>query len=166
MKKVFLIGLVVLFALTGTGFAKDEFHLPPGKWWLLPQVAERLNLTPQEQNKLDELYVEGTTRMIDLKSQVQKERFALENLFDNAGFDPKACMAQHEKLQQARMNLSNERFRVLVEVRGLLGLERFQELKMMRREFMRDKWEKHGRRQGKGRGPGAVPGHGSGPAMQ
>ena len=134
MKKVVLLALVFVFALSGISMARDpgsrrEEGMPPGKWWKVPQVAERLSLTEEERQKLDTMYLEHRHRMIDLRTQVEKERLELEQLLDSTSFDPAASMERFKKLQDTHRALATERFQFLLQVRSLLGLDRFQLLK-------------------------------------
>jgi Spy/CpxP family protein refolding chaperone len=134
MKKTALMTFVLVFALSGISMARGpgygrENIMPRGKWWKSPEVAERLRLTPDEKEKLDTQYLEHRQQMIDLRAQVAKERLELEQLFDSTKFDSAACMDSFKKLEKAHVNLATERFKFLVQVREMLGLERFQELK-------------------------------------
>ena len=123
-----------------------------GKWWLLPSIAERLQLNEAEKKELDRLYVENRRSLIDLKSVVQKERFELGHLMEQSTLDEDAVMKQYNKLEKARANLGAERFRFFLGVRKVLGSERYQSLKMLFKTF-REK-----RRHAKGSGvQGGIP---------
>lgn len=149
MKKVVLLALAFVFVLSsisiarGPGSRKEE-GMPPGKWWKAPQVAERLSLTEEERQKLDTMYLEHRHRMIDLRSQVDRERLELEQLLDSTTFDPAASMERFKKLQETHKALATERFQFLLQVRSLLGLDRFQLLKAQ--VWKHRMKEKHGRR--------------------
>jgi Spy/CpxP family protein refolding chaperone len=134
MKRVTILTLICFFAVSGIGLAKGpcgmgELKLPHGKWWQLPEVAEKLDLTSEEQQKLDDLLVQNQRQLIDLKTNVQKDRLELEVILDQQNFDESVCMDRFKKFQYARTNLSNERFKFLVEVRKLLGRNRYRQLK-------------------------------------
>lgn len=169
MKKLLLLALVLTFALPGVAMARDpgfggggpgpgkeDMGLPGGKWWQMPQVADKVALNQEERQKLDTMYLQHRRQMIDLHSQVQKERLELEYLLDSSTFDAAACMECFKKLQAAHSNLATERFKFLIQVRELLGLERFQQLKT---EFRQHRMkERPGRRHSKGRNmPGEEP---------
>ena len=79
--------------------------------------------------------------MIDLHSQVQKERLELEQLLDNKDFNAKTSIDHFTKLQKAHNTRAAERFRFLVQVRELLGLDRFQQLKGQVRKFRMERKE-------------------------
>ena len=55
-------------------------EMPPGKWWRMPPVLERLELTDQEKKELDELFLESRRNLIDLKGVLEKEQLELENI--------------------------------------------------------------------------------------
>ncbi|MDY6855741.1 MAG: hypothetical protein SWO11_13745 [Thermodesulfobacteriota bacterium] len=46
----------------------------PGKWWHSPRVAKKLELSKEEKKQLDDLFVKSRLKMIDLKSEIEKNR--------------------------------------------------------------------------------------------
>jgi Spy/CpxP family protein refolding chaperone len=98
------------------------------KWWNIPQVAEKLSLTKEEKEKLDTLYYEQRSRMIDLRGQAAKDRLELEKLFNKEPFDSEAVLNSFKKSQEARNTIGIERFKFLIKVREMLGNDRFQTL--------------------------------------
>jgi Spy/CpxP family protein refolding chaperone len=135
MKKALVMTMVFFFVMSGISFAraprtgKDRMSLPPVKWWNIPQVAEKLSLTKEEKERLDTMYYDQRSRMIDLRSQGAKNRLELEKLFNKEPFDSAACLESFKKAQEARNTIGLERFRFLLKVREILGNERFQTLK-------------------------------------
>ena len=120
----------------------------PGKWWRLPQVAKALDLNEQQKGQLDDLYVKSHRKMLDLKAAVQKERFELDNLLEKQALDESAVMTQYEKLKKARIDMGDERFRFLLEARKIIGSERYQQLKVLFKEFRGKRHHgKHGMQQ-------------------
>ncbi len=119
---------IVLGALSA--FAQE---VPPGTWWRDPGIAGELQLTPDDVQRLDRLYTKSRRRLIDLKNDVEKEQFEYQNLLEKKNLDEKAVNRQFEKLEKARTRLSEERSRFMVEVRKILGYERFQRLKAIYR---------------------------------
>lgn len=157
MKKTVLAVLIFFFALTGTSIARgpfgDRYMLPHKKWWRIPEVAETLKITTEEQEKLDSLYLENRKKMIDLIGNLQKEKLELDRLLESKNFDESACLAQFQKVQTAKTIVADEYFKFVIEVRKLIGPDRFQLLKMKFRDFKKgkmrgfnkiDKHEKYG----------------------
>lgn len=136
MKKTLLILVAMALLTSSPVWAKrggkggfGDFQLPPGKWWRMPEAVSRLNLTADEQNSLDEMYVQSRRKTIDLKSNLEKERLELEVLVNAAQLDENACRDRFSGMQAARSALAAEWFNHVLEVRKLLGYDRYQILK-------------------------------------
>jgi len=127
LSKIFSTLFLLVFVISPAGVTAKDF--PPGKWWHNPQAAEKLNLSDDEIKMLDKQFVDSRRKLIKLKSIVESEQFELDNLFDSENINQKEAMKQFDKLGQAKKNLSTEHFRLILEVRNILGLERFRQLK-------------------------------------
>jgi len=127
----------------------SEAQVPAGKWWHMPGVAKKLQLTDAHIKQLDDVFIENRMKLIDFKSALEKERFELQNLLDKDRLDEKAVFDQFTKLQAARSKLEAERFHFLLEVRKILGRERFQQLEVLVKDFRANL----GKRLGQGQRP-------------
>jgi len=137
LNKSFNVLLLLIFmAVPATVMGKD---MPVGKWWHRPAMASKLNLSEAEKSKLDEKYIESRRNLIKLKNVVESEGFELEVLLENEPLDEAKTLEQHKRMEKARSDLANERFRFVLEVRKIIGLERFQELKASFQKFRRQK---------------------------
>ena len=137
--------LLVLLVLPVIGLAQD---IPHGKWWRGPWAVKQLGLSDEEKGKLDESFVESRRKLIALKSNVEREQFELDNLLENEALDEDAVKEQFEKLEGARSDLSAERFSFLLQVRHILGFERFHKIKALY-ELRRQKKGRKGDRLGR-----------------
>jgi Spy/CpxP family protein refolding chaperone len=143
LKKVLGIALAAVWLFMPlTSYCEN---IPPGKWWRIPRLSDRLGLTEGQKRALDDLFVRSRRRLIDLKSAVEKERFELENLFEEEKLDEGTIMNHFRRLERARSDLANERFMFLLQVRKTLGLERYHRLKELFDEFKREKGSTPGR---------------------
>lgn len=156
MRRIIFYVLICIFVLSGVSVARDRgksidvIDLPRGKWWRTPEVANELNISPDERAKLDDLYYEKRNQMIDLKGNVKKERLELERIIENKSFDESASMNQFQKVLNAYNKLSIERYNYLIEVRKILGYKRFLQLKPKYYELRKEKSRKdNGRRESK-----------------
>jgi hypothetical protein len=134
----FVLVLFVVF-LPSTLPAQEMMH---GKWWNNSSMAEELKLTDSERKILDEKYTESRRRMIDLKTEVEKERLELDIILDQQDANKDRISERYDSLEKARSKLSKERFGLLIEVREIIGTERFQELKAMHRSRTRNKMDR------------------------
>ena len=137
-KKVWSVLAVLLLFFPSGIFAQD---MTDGKWWQSRRVAESLEITDAEKRQLNETYTASRRELITLKSNVEKERFELDNLLDRGDSKKETVLDQYNRLEAARSELSKERFNLLLDVREIIGIERYQQLKVMYR-MNRDKRKK------------------------
>ncbi|MBW2105561.1 MAG: hypothetical protein JRI26_05950 [Deltaproteobacteria bacterium] len=138
MKKKILI--LTVFALIGSIslslpnlFAFDP--LVGGKWWHRPGVKDTLQLTPDQIDKINKIWMEHKKRLIDIKSDIEKAYLDLENMMSK----PTTDRQEAYKLDRIKMG---------IDIRQELSIEQFEKLKGLRREFTRRLREK-GPRAGK-----------------
>jgi Spy/CpxP family protein refolding chaperone len=127
MLKHFIIGIPLIVVLALAPLAMGQ-TMPSGKWWKDPEFIKELRLTSGDDKKLDKLFVKYRRRMIDLANQVEKEQFEYQNLMEAPNLDEAAVNRQLQKLEEARTELYAEKNRFVVEVRKILGRDRFQKL--------------------------------------
>ena len=150
MRRIAFYVLICIFVLPGVSVARDRgksidgIDLPRGKWWRTPEVVNELKISSDEQAKLDNLYYKHRNQMIALKSDLKKEQIALEWFIEKEKLDESACMDQFQKILSTRNKLSIERYNFLIEVRKLLGLERFQQLKAKFQKLRVDRSRREG----------------------
>lgn len=130
LKKVFSLFLFMII-FTAPAIAREGNNLPHGKWWNSAEVAGQLKLSDNEVKILDDLYVNHKRKIIKLHAQIEEEQFELNNLIDSKTLNDEAVLNQSKRLEQARANLSTELFHFFLDVRKLLGFDRYQQLKSM-----------------------------------
>ena len=130
MQKVLrgLVLILLVFLVAAATYAEG----PQGRWWRDSRVAKALNLTNGEIQRLESAWNASKLKMIKLKSRVEAEQFQLQNLLEKNRLDESAVRAQNRKLEQARTQLANERTAFVLEVRKIIGSQRFQKLVNMR----------------------------------
>ncbi len=134
MLKKFLILLVAISFLLAPVLSHSH-EIPPGRWWRLPYFADPLKLTDQEKADLDALFDNNRNRLADLKKQMEDERRELTSLIEGQHLNENAAVMQLRKLENTRTVLAATRFTYSLEVRKLLGYDRFQQLKTLLRDW-------------------------------
>jgi Spy/CpxP family protein refolding chaperone len=125
-------GLLLLFIfLPATVMAQGMMH---GKWWHNDSIVQGLELTDNEKQELDAAYIESRRKMIELKGEIEMQRFELDLLLGSSEADKEKIMASFETLEQVRDELSKIRFEMLLEIRDIIGADRFQDLEVMHRD--------------------------------
>jgi Spy/CpxP family protein refolding chaperone len=122
-----------------------------GRWWRWPRLAERLQLTEGQRTQLDEKFYASRRHLIDLRAQVEREQLEVQRLLEREPLDDTAVLAQFKNLDAARAKLARERFAFIVEIRKIVGLDRFKQLTALAQEFKRRIKNKAMDRIGKGR---------------
>jgi Spy/CpxP family protein refolding chaperone len=134
-KKVLSVFVALLIFFPSVIFAQEMMD---GKWWQNRIIAEKLEITKTEKQQLEAIYVKSRRNLINLKSEVEKARFEIDVLLDGEDSQKSAILDQYNRLETARGSLSAERFNLLLGVREIVGIERYQQLKSLHR-MKRDK---------------------------
>jgi Spy/CpxP family protein refolding chaperone len=132
MKSLKLLLLAVILLVPSLADAKD---IPPGRWWRLPYFAEQLNITDSEKMELDRLFDFSRNRLIELKKQLEQDKRDLTAMLEQKDLNESVALAQMKKLENTRTVLAATRFSYSLEVRKLLGHDRFQQLKTIYRNW-------------------------------
>jgi hypothetical protein len=103
----------------------------------MPEVAKKVNLTEAEKKKLDDLYVVFHRNLIDRKAVMDKLWLDIDTLFDKEEFNESAVLGQFKKHEAERSAMAGERFQFLVNVRKILGRERYERLKSLYEDYSR-----------------------------
>lgn len=122
-----------------------------GKWWYRPGVKDKLQLTPDQINKINKIWMEHRKRIIDIKSDIGKTYLDLENIMAQPMADRQGAYKLAERLGQLHSQQTEERIRMAIDIRQGLSIEQFEKLKGLRREFTRRHREKGPRAEKRGR---------------
>ena len=104
---------------------------PPGRWWDRPEVAQKLNLTADQQKKMDEIFQQSRLKLIDQHAAVEKEEAILEPLLSTDQPDEGRILSQIDKVAQSRAELEKANARMLLGLRRVLTPEQWQTLRTM-----------------------------------
>ena len=144
MTRRMFIGMLVCSAMILGAVKVHGADIGPGRWWRSPDFVKDINLTDKEQQALDDMFAKNRNELIDLRSDLEKERLKLEDILDKEPLNQSAAKAQFKRVEDKRQMLSSERFKFILEVRKLLGLERFRILTAKFEEMRRKRHERPG----------------------
>ncbi len=122
-----------------------------GKWWYSPAVKDKLQLTPDQTNKINKIWMEHRKRIIDIKSDIEKGYLDLENLMGQSMVEREKAYKLAESLGQLHAKQIEERIRMTIDIRKELSVEQFQKLKSLRGELAKRLREKGHRGEKRGR---------------
>jgi Spy/CpxP family protein refolding chaperone len=147
LKHISVVMTVVLLIFTSLAVAaqgmaagpKNHDRIPLGKWWQNPAGVRDLNLTQEEIDTLDTAFNTRARKFMELKHAIELEQFELNSIMEGRTLDEPALMAQFNKLESVRADLSRERFQYYIQIRKVLGPERFQKIRTYRQSMQQQR---------------------------
>ena len=125
--------------------------LLPGKWWKHPKASTELNLSPEQINKLDDIFTKHKSSMIDIKATIEHKELELGNLIDKDNADDNAILKVADNLIAAKGELQKTMIRMVLDMKKVLTPDQVKKLKAFRDELRTKRGEErgfmHGRRQ-------------------
>ena len=116
-RKIALAALLMLVASAGLA----QVNLPPGKWWRRPDMIQMLNLSDEQQDRLENVFRNSANDLIDLRGEVEKQSIALRAALDRPQLDREQVRAIAQRLNEARGRQFQRELRMLVDMRGVLN---------------------------------------------
>lgn len=111
--------LIAVVLVAGVAAAEAQ-PLPPGKWWQRPEVVRELELTPDQQQRLDDVFRSAAIDLIDAKAAIEKLQIALRGEIDRPQLRADEIRRIAGRLTAARGALFERELMMLVEMRGVL----------------------------------------------
>ena len=130
--------------LAGTASAQMP-ETPPGKWWKRPRVVQVLKLSPEQQDKLEEIFARNRKSFVDLKAEVEKNQIDVEELVAKKDSDPKKVSAAIDTLEQSRAKLRKAMAMMFLEQKTVLTQQQWSTLLERRDEWRRERLEERRR---------------------
>jgi len=119
-------------------------EIPPGKWWKRPRVVESLHVTPDQQERLEEIFAKHRRSFVDLKADVERRQIDVEDLLAKKDSDPKKVSSAMDALDEARLRLGKARTMMIVEMKGVLTADQWQMILERMEEWRRERSERRG----------------------
>jgi Spy/CpxP family protein refolding chaperone len=130
VKRFVLAALVVVFA--ASAFAQN---LPPGKWWRRPEIVQSLNISEDQQNRLENIFRTSSGDLIDLRGEVEKMNITLRADLDQSQLDRAAIRRDAQRLSDARTRLFERELMMLVDMRGVLNASQWDRMRTQLNRF-------------------------------
>jgi len=135
---------------------------PPGIWWHNPDLIQKLNLTPDQQKRMDDILQQSRLQLIDLRANVEKQEVLMEPMLSANPPDTNKVLSQIDHTAQARAELEKANARMLLGIRGVLTPDQWTKLQAEGRD-RRHMREGRGRPGGPGGNQQGAPGGPGGP---
>jgi Spy/CpxP family protein refolding chaperone len=135
---------VLLFASTASPLLALP-EMPEGKWWKRPRIAAEIDLSPEQEERIENIFSKARPRLIDLKANLEKRQGELEDALSETNADRTRVAARIEAVEGARAELQKARILMLLDIKQVLRPEQWERLVRMHQEMRRERRERFGR---------------------
>lgn len=94
-----------------------------GRWWTIPRVIERLGLTPEQVDAIDEISFTKSESEIGLRADLQKANLSLLRLIDDPDLDEAAVDAAIDRVVSIRCDMARTELRARLDIAKVLTRE-------------------------------------------
>ena len=105
---------------------------PGGMWWDNPDMVRRLEISPDQQKKMDDIFQQNRIKLIDLQAALEKEEVTMQGLMKGPQLDDSKILPLIDRIAQARAELEKADARMMVAIRHVLTSEQWQKLNELR----------------------------------
>ena len=148
MTRRFLLAAALILV---AGLAEAQ-QLPPGKWWRRAEVVRQLELTADQQERLDDVFREASDSLIDAKAAVEKLQIRLRGEIDRPVLRRADIQRIAAELNAARGRLFERELMMLVDMRAVLNESQWNRLRQQL-DRMQDRGPRPGMNRPQGRRP-------------
>ncbi len=140
------------------------FHIgPPGIWWHNPDLVQKLNLTADQQKRMDDILQQNRSQLMDLRANLEKQEMSIGPMLAVDQPDSNKILAQIDVTAQARVELERAVAKMLLGIRNILTSDQWAKLQAEERDNRRTRHDVPGGPSGSNRpaSPGAAGGPGA-----
>jgi Spy/CpxP family protein refolding chaperone len=105
-----------------------------GKWWRDPEISKKLQLSEGQITQLDQIFYEHRVKLIDHGAEMEKQDLKLQSLLDADTPDEGQIGSQVDLVLAARGKLEREYTFMNLDLRKVLSLDQWRQLKSIRGE--------------------------------
>ncbi len=151
MRRLAAILFVLAAAVLALPAAAQMPEGPPGKWWKRPGIVRTLDLSSEQQGKLEDIFSRRRRDFVDLKADVERHQIDVEELVAAKDSDPKKVAASVDALEQSRLRLRKAATMMFLEQKDVLSAAQWQGILARR-----DEWRRERQMERRGGGEGGV----------
>ena len=116
-----------------TGGARGfVYHRELGKWWQNSEIAKKLQLSDDQIGQLDQTFYDHKVKLIDYSAEMEKQDLKLQTLLDADVPNEGQVEAQVDQVLAARGKLEREFTLMNLDLRKVLALDQWRQLKSIR----------------------------------
>jgi Spy/CpxP family protein refolding chaperone len=150
------LAAAVLFASFATTAAALP-DLPEGKWWKRPRIAAAIDLTSEQESRIETIFSRARPTLIDLKANLEKKQGELQDALDDPNADRREVASRIDAVEAARAQLQKARILMVLDIKQVLKPEQWDRLVRMHQQFRQQRRERFGKLLERRRAPGHRP---------
>jgi len=108
------------------------YHGELGKWWQNSDIAKKLQLSDDQIGQLDQTFYDHKVKLIDFGAEMEKQDLKLQTLLDADVPNEGQVEAQVDQVLAARGHLEREYTLMNLDLRKVLSLDQWRQLKTVR----------------------------------
>lgn len=112
--------------------------LPPPAYGIPPRVVEKLGLSKDLVQRVQDLTFEANDQLITLEADLKRAQLALDKLLRAPNPSENAVMQQLEVVGRAEMAMRKNRVGLMLQIKKLLGPDTWQKVEAELGEFRRE----------------------------
>ena len=105
-----------------------------GKWWQNADIAKKLQLNEGQITQLDQIFYDHKLKLIDFGADMEKQDLKLQTLLDADVPNEGQVESQVDQVLSARGKLEREYTMMSLDLRKVLSLDQWRQLKTIREE--------------------------------
>jgi len=105
-----------------------------GKWWRDAEIAKKLQLSDSQVQQLDQIFYDHRMKLIDFGADMEKQDLKLQSLLDADAPNEGEIGSQVDRVLAARGKLEREHTFMNLDLRKVLSLDQWRQLKSIRGE--------------------------------
>ena len=109
-----------------------EYRGELGKWWQNSEIAKKLQLSDDQIGQLDQTFYDHKVKLIDYGADMEKQDLKLQTLLDADVPNEGQVEAQVDQVLAARGKLEREYTLMNLDLRKVLALDQWRQLKSIR----------------------------------
>jgi hypothetical protein len=106
-----------------------------GKWWQDSELAKKLQLTDAQIRQLNQTFFDHRLKLIDYGAEMEKQDLKLQNLLDEDMPETGQVSSQVDQVLTARGKLEREYTMMNLDLRKVLSVEQWRQLKSIREQL-------------------------------
>ena len=122
----------------GTFEKKIVIRREMGKWWRDSEISKKLQLSDGQIAQLDQIFYDHRVKLIDHEADMEKQDLKLQSMLDADAPDEGQIGGQVDLVLAARGKLEREYTFMNLDLRKVLSLDQWRQLKALRSERNQD----------------------------